>query len=84
MQSNGKALRGREGSPVRSSVQPVAFIIIIIIIIIIINIYLFLRERQQVRERQRERGRQRIPSSLHAVSAEPNVGLELTNHEIMT
>ena len=83
MQSNGKALRGREGSPVRSSVQPVAFIIIIIIIIII-NIYLFLRERQQVRERQRERGRQRIPSSLHAVSAEPDVGLELMNLEIMT
>ena len=29
-------------------------------------------------EGQRERGRQRIPSRLPAVSAEPDVGLELT------
>ena len=34
--------------------------------------------------RGRERGRQRIPSRLCAVSAEPNVGLEFTSHEIMT
>ena len=33
---------------------------------------------------ERERGRERIPSRLHTVSAEPNVGLELTNHEIMS
>ena len=31
-----------------------------------------------------ERGRDRILSSLHAVSTEPDVGLELTNREIMT
>ena len=31
-----------------------------------------------------ERGRQRIRSRLHAVSAEPSVGLKLTNCEIMT
>ena len=30
-----------------------------------------------------ERERERIPSRLHAVSMEPNVGLELPNHEIM-
>ena len=36
------------------------------------------------RERERERGRERIPSSLHTVSAEPGVGLELTKGEIMT
>ena len=35
-------------------------------------------------ERERERKRERIPSRLHAVSAEPNTGLELTNWEIMT
>ena len=32
----------------------------------------------------RERGRKRIPSSLRAVSTEPNVGLLLTNCEIKT
>ena len=31
-----------------------------------------------------ERGRERIPSRLHAVSAEPDVGLKLTNREITT
>ena len=30
------------------------------------------------------RGRERTPSRLHAVSAEPDEGLELANHEIMT
>ena len=34
--------------------------------------------------RGRERGRERIPSRLPIVSTEPNVELELTNHEIMT
>ena len=37
-----------------------------------------------MREGQRERERKRIPSRLCAVSAEPNAGLEPTNHEIMT
>ena len=32
----------------------------------------------------RRRGRERIPGRLRAASAEPNAGLELTNHEIMT
>ena len=31
-----------------------------------------------------ERGRERIPSRLHTVSAEPGTGLELTNCEVMT
>ena len=31
-----------------------------------------------------ERGREGIPSSLLAVSTEPDAGLELTNYEIMT
>ena len=39
-------------------------------------------ERQ--RERDRERGRERISSRLCAVSAEQDMGLDLTNHEIMT
>ena len=31
-----------------------------------------------------ERGKERVPSRLHAVSTEPNVGLEHTNHEVTT
>ena len=30
------------------------------------------------------RDRQSVPSRLHTVSAEPNMGLQLLNHEIMT
>ena len=33
---------------------------------------------------ERERERERIPSRLHAVSAEPDAGFEPTNWEIMT
>ena len=49
----------------------------------------FERERERAgegqRERVRERGeRERIPSRLLTVSAEPNVGLKPTNREIMT
>ena len=42
--------------------------------------------RAQVGEEQREREgeTERIPSRLHTVSSEPDVGLELMNHEIMT
>ena len=47
-------------------------------------LYLFLRETEQAGEGQRERERERIPSRLHTVSTEPDVGLELTNREIMT
>ena len=51
-----------------------------------------LRERQRQhnwgrgREKEGERGRERgrIPSRLHIVSPEPDSGLELMNHEIMT
>ena len=39
---------------------------------------------EKERERQRETGRERIPSRFHTVSTEPEVGLELTNCEIMT
>ena len=50
--------------------------------------YLFIWERQreheQGRGKKRERGRERIPSRLCTVITEPDVGLELTNREIMT
>ena len=54
---------------------------------IFLNAYsLIVRERENVSERgaERERGRERIPSRLCAVSVDPDVGLSLTNHEIMT
>ena len=41
-------------------------------------------ERQSISGRRTERGRERIPSRLCTDSAEPNVGLELKNCEIMT
>ena len=49
-------------------------------------IYLFWeREREREHSRDRKRGgRDRIPSRLRAVSPEPDVGLELTNLEIVT
>ena len=40
-------------------------------------------ERERERE-ERERERERIPRRLHTVSVEPDAGLKLTNHEIMT
>ena len=52
--------------------------------------YYFEREREREREsarkwgRGRERGRKRIPSRFCAVSTETDLGLEPTNHEIMT
>ena len=61
---------------------------------IFLNVYLFLRERDREREREREReriqvgdgqrkrGRQNPKQAPHC--AEPDVGLELTNCEIMT
>ena len=42
------------------------------------------REREYKWERARERGRKRIPSKPHTDSAQPHVGLKLTNREIMT
>ena len=49
-----------------------------------------LTERQKERNREckqgrgKERGRERIPSRICTVSTEPDVGLKLTNCEIMT
>ena len=43
--------------------------------------------KERVREgdygRGREKGRQIIPSNLHTVTGEPDVGPKLTNHEII-
>ena len=42
------------------------------------------RGEEQGEEGQREREGERIPSRLHTVTAEPDVGLETTNCEIIT
>ena len=42
------------------------------------------REGGRGRETETETERETIPSRLYIVSTEPNVGLELTNCEIMT
>ena len=41
-------------------------------------------EAVQVREGRREKEKDRIPSRLRTVNAEPGVGLELPNHEVIT
>ena len=48
------------------------------------NVYFILRETENEQGRGTERGRERIPSRLRAVSTEPDMGLELMNHETMT
>ena len=58
---------------------------VLLVLFFFFQVYLFimfLRESRQ--KRDRERGRERIPSRLCAVRAEPNTGLDLMNHEIMT
>ena len=42
------------------------------------------RETEHERGRGRERGRHRIGNRLQAISPEPDAGLELTDHEIVT
>ena len=42
------------------------------------------RERERKQRRDRETGRERIPTRLSDVSAEPDAGLELRNREIVT
>ena len=50
------------------------------------NFILYLKFIYFERERERERHREgeRFPSRFHTVGSEPNMGLELMNHEIVT
>ena len=51
-------------------------------------IFIFKRERvresKYARAQEGQREKERIPNRLHAVNAEPNVGLDLMKYEIMT
>ena len=48
------------------------------------NVCLFLREKASKQGRGREGERERISGRLPIVSAEPDVGIDLTNRDIMT
>ena len=41
-----------------------------------------MRERERAHTHEQARGRERIPSSLRAISAEPDAGLELGHHDL--
>ena len=47
-------------------------------------ILFILRQRKKKRERQSKREREKIPSTLRAVSTVPDMGLDPTNRETMT
>ena len=51
---------------------------VVLLLLLFLSIYLFLREREG------EKGRERIPSRLHTISLEPDLGLELMSQEIIT
>ena len=50
----------------------------------LLSVIYFERERKRAGEGQRARETERIPSRLRTISTEPNMGLELTNHEFTT
>ena len=54
-----------------------------IVVVIVLSLFI-LRERKSAGGKGAERRRDRIPSRLRAVSAEPDAGLEPVNREIMT
>ena len=66
-----------------SQVRPFSFFLFFFFLMFIY--FVIGREREsKLRNRERERERERIPSRTHAVSTEPDMGLELTNSEIVT
>ena len=70
-----------------TQVPPYLFIYVFIYLFnFFFNFYLFLRQRQSMSGEGAERGdtESKPGSGLWAVSTEPDTGLELTNHEIIT
>ena len=59
---------------------------VIIYILIIFKVYVFILKKGRVSRGgyETDGGIERILSRLHTVSMEPDLGLEPTNHEIMT
>ena len=64
------------------------FLFVCLFCFVLMFIYFWHREWERGREREqgrsREKGRQRTQSRLCTESREPNMGLKLVNHEIMT
>ena len=60
------------------------FLFIFIFFLNFFNVYLFLRQRETEHERGRGRHRMEAGFRLWAISPEPDVGLELTDREIVT
>ena len=52
--------------------------------ILFIFFSVFIYFEREIEHASREGQRERIPGRLHTVSIEPNAGLQLMNHEIMT
>ena len=50
----------------------------VVVVVVVVVVHLVF-ERVSEQGRGKERGRERIPSRLHAVSAEPDVGLKIMN-----
>ena len=58
-------------------------VVFVLVYLFIFNVYLFW-ERASTCQGGAEREGERIPARLHTVRVEPDAGLELMNHEIMT
>ena len=52
--------------------------------VVFFPVYLFILKESMSRGRAEREEERRIPSGLHTISAEPDVGLELMSPEIMT
>ena len=59
------------------------FLLCLVFFKFIFNVYLVLRERERERQSARRGGAER-EGDTESKQAEPDAGLELTNHEIMT
>ena len=57
-------------------------IILFVLLLFFLSLFFIYFEREW--EGGAEREEERIPSRFHTISSEPEVGLELRNHEIMT
>ena len=56
-----------------------------VFIIIVLSLFIYFEiERPRGTEREGEREREGIPGRLHILSAEPDLGFELMNREIVT
>ena len=73
------------GSALSESASQGPFIFILFYFILFYSFnYLLEKERDRAEEGQKEKERERIPNMLCAVSSEPDMGFELTNHKIIT